>query len=235
MYIYTPVCVYIPWNSLRDNSNCQELLNTYSKCCGSRIICKQPPELQTSIYNIDLYVHHFFNMREFLCRKLKRWFQGAELRKFTGRALKLCEDIRSHAPPCVLHALLITFLNGWCTDRRFQKKPRSCLLCDLCTGVDSIEHYAVCPYMWAAAQYKLRISSAHVSLSRFFAVEPARSDDVVILAANTYAVLSVTNQQRAVDTRCSNRDLPSKIWDAHRTLSVTHSGLRKRYINVWTA
>ena len=182
-----------------------------------------------------LHVHHPFCMREFLLRKLKRWFQGAELRRFTDRALKLCQDIRPHVPPCVLHALLITWLNGWCTDRRFQKAPRSCLLCDLCTGVDSIEHYAVCPYMWVAASHKLRLSSAHGSLSRFFAVQPARSDDVIILAANIYAVLSVTNQHRASGTRCSSSDLPNKLWNAHRTLSLCHSGLRKRYMELWTA
>ena len=108
-------------------------------------------------------------------------------------------------------------------------------MCDLCTGVDSIGHYAVCPYMWEATRYKLRLSSSHVSLSRCFAAEPASSDDIVVLTANIDAVLSITNQQLAVDTRCSNRDLASRIWDAHQTLSLTHSGLRKRYINIWTA
>ena len=89
--------------------------------------------------------------------------------------------------------------------------------------------------MWAASGTKLRISSSNVSLSRFLAVQPAKNDDVIILATNIYAILSVTNKQRAVDTRCSNRDLPNKIWDAHRTLSLAHSGLRKRYIDLCTA
>ena len=164
------------------------------------------------------------------------FFQGAELRKYTDKALKLCHDIGRDVPPSVLHALLITWLNGWCTDRRFQKiPPRGCLLCEACSGEDSIEHYAVCPYMWAAASKRLRLSGTCVSLSRFFVVEPAISDDSIILAANVYAVLSITNKQRANNTRCSDEELPMKLWEAHRTLSTVHPGLRRRYMSLWTS
>ena len=57
---------------------------------------------------------------------------------------------------------------------------------------------------------------------------------LVLLACNVYAVLSVTSTQRAINRRCSERDLPLRLWEAHRTLSTTHSGLRRRYMNIWT-
>ena len=97
------------------------------------------------------------------------------------------------------------------------------------------QDYAMCPYMWSAARKKLQISTHNVSLGRFFALEPLASDDLVLLACNVYAVLSVTNTQRAIDRKCSERDLPLRLWEAHRTLSTTHSGLRRRYMNIWTA
>ena len=93
------------WNILKENSDCQKLLNACNGFCARRDISKQPPELQKSIYKTYLYVHHSFGLRGFRFRKLKRWFQAAELRTYIGRALRLCDNIRSHVPPCVLHAL----------------------------------------------------------------------------------------------------------------------------------
>jgi hypothetical protein len=50
-----------------------------------------------------------------------------------------------------------------------------------------------------------------------------------------YAVLSITNKQRANNTRCSDEELPMKLWEAHRTLSTVHPGLRRRYMSLWTS
>ena len=105
----------------------------------------------------------------------------------------------------------LRWLHAWCTDRRFQQPARPYLLHQSCLGFDSIEHYDVCAYMWSAAHKKLQISTHNVSLGRFFALEPLASDDVVLLACNVYAVLSVTNTQRAINRRCSERDLPLRL------------------------
>ena len=149
--------------------------------------------------------------------------------------MKVSELLRTQVPPCVMHALFVSWLNAWCTDRRFQKSPRACVLSEDCGGQDCMEHYAVCEHMWNAAHRKLKVSRSQVSLARFFALAPLPSDDCAILAANVYAVLSLTNKLRASNQRCSAKSLHLELWESHRTVSVHHKGMRKRYINIWTA
>ena len=174
-------------------------------------------------------------MHDFLATKFSRWFPGHEATSMAKKAIKLSENLRAQVPPCVLHALLVSWLNAWCTDRRFQKEPRACVLSEQCKGRDCIAHYAVCEHMWNAAHKKLKVSMSRCSISRFFALEPLINDDCAILAANVYAVLSLTNRLRASNMRCSADSLHTELWEAHRTLSIQHKGLRKRYINIWTA
>ena len=73
------------------------------------------------------------------------------------------------------------------------------------------------------------------SIGRFLVLEQNPADDVVRLAANVFAFRSVTNKQRAIDKRCSNVDLSTKIWEAHTTISTVHLGLRRKYSNLWTS
>ena len=112
--------------------------------------------------------------------------------------------------------------------------PRPCVLSDLCNGKDELEHYAVCPYIVHAMQKKLRIPTSKHSLARFLCLSLDIGDDYVISAANVYAVLSITNFHRAANSRCISDALPNQLWEAHRTLSVYHKGLRKRYTDLWT-
>ena len=44
-----------------------------------------------------------------------------------------------------------SWCNGWCTTRRFQEAPGPCRFDRDCDGQDCIEHYSICPSLWASA------------------------------------------------------------------------------------
>eukprot|EP00973_Karenia_brevis_P004289 588183-Karenia_brevis.AAC.1 len=92
--------------------------------------------------------------------------------------------LNSKVPPCVLHSLFTLWINAWTTDRRMQKDPRPCVLSHRCSGTDDIEHYAVCKYMWASTNKKLRISMHPCSMERFMLLKPLHEDNLILLASN---------------------------------------------------
>ena len=61
-------------------------------------------------------------------------------------------------PPRVTFACLSTYLNRWCTARRFQKPERTChFRCQSLAGSDSLEHYLCCPVLCDFATWFLGI------------------------------------------------------------------------------
>ena len=145
----------------------------------------------------------------------------------------LLEDVRNHDPPCVLVAVLKTFFNGWATSARFQTMDKVCLLCFDCDGVDSIEHYASCPFQWKVFADKFRTSMFPCSLPRFIGGYAVELDEKVFHAVHMYAVMSAFNSRKHAGIASGTDAIEALIWNGHRTAQLYHRGLEKRYKSIW--
>ena len=56
-----------------------------------------------------------FSCEDYLHNRWARWFGGAQIRFCIRNANKVRCNMQGHVPLCVLHALLIKWLSGWCT------------------------------------------------------------------------------------------------------------------------
>ena len=116
-----------------------------------------------------------------LCRRLERNFQR----------------LAPLVPPAVTSAVLRTFWNGWCTDRRMlQLRGSSCKLGPPCTGEGSIGHYASCIHVKDFARQKLGLLSHATGLSYFLLLENVDDPTLIRIALLVYAVYTTANQIR---------------------------------------
>jgi hypothetical protein len=160
------------------------------------------------------------DLQSILRRRLQRWLidpSSAELNDMVAKTISVIADVRK-APPCVAAAVLKTWLNGWCTARRFQEPRRSCWLCETCSGDDSLEHYAVCPFAWSYLPSKLRISDSTKTIKRFMLLEPCEGDTPLLLACHVYAVMGVVNTLRAQQTRPTCMSTERLLWERWRAI-----------------
>jgi hypothetical protein len=110
--------------------------------------------IQRDFYNI--YRDHVnpFVADDYLARRLARWANEwdyfPDSRTLSTRALAMLRCTYKRPMPCIVTAVLKTLLNAWVTARRFQDvEARHCKL-GCADGDDCIEHYAVCPAVYAA-------------------------------------------------------------------------------------
>ena len=97
---------------------------------------------------VDLIANHGikFDADAFLRKRWRRWFAGAQLEDSVKRAA-IVRSLLEGMPPFCLSAMLCTWLNGWVTDRRFQRDNSACVFG--CSEEDSLEHYACCDILWS--------------------------------------------------------------------------------------
>ena len=108
-------------------------------------------------------------------------------------------------PPRVAHVLFRSWINGWCTARRFQVRHAPCLFAcahrssDGC--FDSIEHYAHCRTIRAFAQNVLHLSEQDVGNMQGFLCLRANvgNDERTLQLLLLYAVYTATNILRFSD------------------------------------
>ena len=79
-----------------------------------------------------------------LRRRLSRNLSGLALDNAWKRALSYHRVLRK-LPACVVHAVLITLLNGWRTESRFQLNAPC--ICSECTGQDELLHFLWCTFV----------------------------------------------------------------------------------------
>ena len=103
-------------------------------------------------------------------------------------------------PACVLHAILITWLNGWSTSRRFQQRPVGpCRYSSACIGSDDLEHYSCCPFLWSSAPWA-PTAGRERSLREFLLLGPvphATDDDLKAHGYWIFAAYGAFNFARA--------------------------------------
>ena len=137
--------------------------------------------------------------------------------------MKVKATLKGRVPPCVLHAILISWLNGWCTSRRFQEKVGKCRLCVDCDGLDQLEHYIQCPCAWRSAPKFAKLSAAPRSITDGLMLGKYDDDDSCARhAVMLYALYGTFNAARASGTRLTQRSLTLKLLERFRTASQMH-------------
>ena len=106
--------------------------------------------------------------------------------------LRIIRDLQKGVAPCVVAAMLHTWLNGWCTSRRFQGTVVNCVFgCQ--NAKDEVERYVICPCLWACAAAALRLSETQVRTGRSLLIAPLAGESVCLLALRNYAALGSYN------------------------------------------
>ena len=147
---------------------------------------------------------------------------GSELNKAIRTCAKIRVALKGRVPPCILHAILITWLNGWCTSRRFQQTVGKCRLCRDCDGLDQLEHYVRCPCAWRSAPKFAKLGAAPRTISDGLMLEEYDADTYVRRAVMLYALYGAFNSARASGTRLSQRALALKLKERFRTAAQSH-------------
>ena len=163
-----------------------------------------------------------FSCEDYLYNRWTRWFSGAQVKCCIRNAKKVRCDLRGQVPPCVLHALLITWLKGWCTSRRFQQAVGKCRLCRECEGLDELEHYVRCPFAWEAAPRFAKVGVAPTTLQEALVLGQCDADMIARRAVMIYAIYGTFNAARAANARFSRRALALKMLECFRTASQLH-------------
>ena len=110
-----------------------------------------------------------------------------------------------------------------------EKNNHQCFDCD---GVDSIEHYASCPFQWKVLAHKFRMSMFPCSLPRFIGGYAVELDEKVFHAVHMYAVMSAFNSRKHAGIASGTGAIEALIWNGHSTAQLYHRGLEKRYKSI---
>ncbi len=90
-----------------------------------------------------------------LRKKLEKWTLPLFPRLRAQRALGVAARLRGLVPPRVVAAVIRTWYDGWCSQRRFQARG-SCCLFGRGHGEDSVQHYIWCRVLYAFATSGMR-------------------------------------------------------------------------------
>ena len=164
--------------------------------------------------------------------RMRRWAKAGLVTVPEGvaarRAEKILTCIRKVCPPCVTWAVIRTWLNGWCTMRRFQnRQSNSCLLACSCKGEDSIEHYLRCPVVRSIAREKVGLGDIKSDPGYLLLFDENREPESIALAATLlYAIYTTTNRQRHLQHRLSEHQGKQQLWCA-----IRKAGLQSRRLS----
>ena len=167
-------------------------------------VCKDEIQLQLTLYLSLRKALYHVDLETILRKRFQRWARTQIARVpwavLARRAVERIAYLKGIVPPCSLAALFRSWLNGWCTSRRFQEKGKCWLDCR-CNGDDSLEHYAHCNVSWAWVGKHARTDTRQRGLARFLVLDVLPNDCTVVLTTNVYAVYSAVNHFRARQQR----------------------------------
>ena len=172
-------------------------------------------------------------VRPRLCRWLSQdrisGIEGLLCRRFAASMAQLKDLV----PPSVLASCFRTMWNGWCCDRRFQRRRRdACRLSRQCQGEDSIEHYSCCSSTWEFARRRLRLSNEFHGLKYFLLLEALDDRSVALLALLVHVVYQTVNHLGVQGTRAGG-NIDALLWERCRSTAVKHVMLERVLSNLW--
>ena len=136
-------------------------------------------------------------------------------------------------PPCVSFTLLISWLNGWGTARRFQCRNSRCWVHSDCMGEDSMEHYAVCDALWNALQKHTHLCPPR-DLETFLVLTADDIDSLRVRACHLYSVRNGLQARKAEGRRGSLSDVDGMVKNGHRSAMLVDASLQRSFNNIRT-
>ena len=172
-----------------------------------------------------------------LRQKLARWRLSVFPRVRAMRAARVVPRLRKLVPPRVMAAVLRTWFNGWCTQRRFQGRGRCIFGCNF--GEDSVDHYFVCTRLHRQGLQQLRLPIAPVVADRgahflLLAAPSQLADDKLVrralLLAAAYRLHCAHRRQAPFrDEEVLRRALAQALREA----ALGHAGAMRSLAMVW--
>ena len=178
---------------------------------------------------------NMMHLETLIRKKLPRWQREKRVEgvpgRLSGRLERNFTKLGLNVPPAVISAVVRTFWNGWCTDRRFQRIG-TCKLGLPCQGDDSIEHYASCVHVKDFALLKMRLPPHVTGLSYFLLLENVDEPTLVRIALLVYAVYTTTQQIRKAEhlTPASVRAL---LWERVHSVCTNHGKCAQVMSSIW--
>ena len=194
------------------------------------VVLKELADLQSRMYRYFFPMFNSFDLKKTLRDRFvgREWVEENEADRMASRAFDFLESIAMHTPPCVIFAVLNTYLNGWTTAARFQEKGSRCLICEDCSGNDSIEHYGSCMHVWRAFSRRSGKSIFPATLQRFLGLYAESVELKVMHAVQMYAVRNATNDRRAKQLRGRESQVVNSIDAGFRRACLYRSGLSRK-------
>ena len=184
----------------------------------------RPQRVQSSIREFLHRQGTPIDPRQLLTRRWLRWFAPGLAFVHADRALHSLRNIASQVPLCVLHAVFLSWLNGWTTSRRFQViTPHGCRFSHQCGGLDEIEHYAICPELWGNFPGWARLQLNHLSLERFLLADRDDPNPTIKAAVAIFAVLGAFNWVKAKGIKYSHSELRAILSERIQMLRIRSS------------
>ena len=215
-----------PWQSWHQHSSATTLAEAAAR--GKGILHAFPRDEQHLVQS-HLY-KHLQGQRAKISpwptweRRLQRWAALSSpapfLRVLCSRITRVLLSTSS-APVSTRWALLRTYLNGWCTARRFQRTG-ACLFCK--GGEDSLEHFSRCPIIRVVANSRMDLNLCASRPLRFFMLDGdvLSRDQILRHAVFLHAVYRAHNHLRWHPVSGSTQD---RIWSEVRSVCMSHPGL----------
>ena len=188
--------------------------------------------LQSYLYSSLLQCMHPNPLHTVLYDKLGRWIDADDLDGAVEYATKVLEMIHKSVPPCVRFCVCTAWCNAWCTSERFQGEGL-CRLCGECSGADSLEHYAVCPFQWQLAEEKLGVRRGPHSVLRFMGLDANYAEELDLQVCHMYAVKCAMDLGRVRNVRWQYPSLRRLLWQGHKKIATHSAPVRRRYAQLW--
>jgi len=157
------------------------------------------------------------------------------------RMLRHLQKLPVLVPPRVCAAVLRTFFNGWCTERRFQRRYCSSNICMLgcrAGAEDSIEHYCRCPALRTVLKSRLRVSVPNFKGLSFWLMNDSCVEEEELLICSAlinYAGYMATNMFRN-STRAANNEVAANAISQFITQSAIGHPATARFLDSrWAA
>ena len=135
---------------------------------------------------MDISIHR--DCQRLLRRRFSRYPRGPELEAAMRRASRIHRHLHRF-PGCVVHAVLITIMNGWRTEERCQIEAPC--LCSECDGKDSLMHFLGCSHVRRSFPKTVQRATSTIWSTHLHLLSPLPPSSLPTSASFTFLLYSL--------------------------------------------